>query len=169
MNPDKDTQPQDFIIRPLQANESCLLRDFLYEAIFLPPGVVPPPREVLDLPELKIYIKDFGQYKDDYCLVAETDGKVIGAVWTRIMNDYGHVDSQTPSLSISLYKEYRNRGIGSRLMQEMLNTLKEKGYRRVSLSVQKANYAVGMYSKLGFTTLKETHEEFVMIKELNLT
>lgn len=78
MNPDKDTQPQDFIIRPLQANESCLLRDFLYEAIFLPPGVVPPPREVLDLPELKIYIKDFGQ---------------------------------TPSLSISLYKEYRNRGI----------------------------------------------------------
>ena len=57
------------------------------------------------------------------CLVAETDGKVIGAVWVRIMNDYGHVDDETPSLSISLYKEYRSRGIGSRLMQEIMKLL----------------------------------------------
>ena len=75
------------------------------------------------------------------------------------MNDYGHVDDETPSLSISLYKEYRDKGIGSRLMQEIIKLLVSKGYKHVSLSVQKANYAVNMYLKLGFKTIKETDEE----------
>lgn len=83
------------------------------------------------------------------------------------MNDYGHVDDETPSLSISLYKEYRDKGIGSRLMQEIIKLLVSKGYKHVSLSVQKANYAVNMYLKLGFKTIKETDEEFIMVKELN--
>ena len=50
---------------------------------------------------LRLYIENFGKNQDDYCLVAETGNKVIGAVWARIMNDYGHIDNNTPSLSIS--------------------------------------------------------------------
>lgn len=156
----------NYIIRPLQARENHLLRDFLYEAIYIPEGIEPPSKDVVDLPELKVYIENFGKKKDDYCLVTETDGKVIGAVWVRIMNDYGHVDDETPSLSISLYKEYRSRGIGSRLMQEIMKLLGSKGYKYVSLSVQKANYAVNMYLKQGFKTIMETDEEFIMVKEL---
>lgn len=156
----------DYIVRPLQTGESHLLRDFLYEAIYLPEGVEPPPMEVVDLPELKVYIENFGIKKDDLCLVVETDGLLVGAVWTRIMSDYGHVDDETPSLSISLYKGYRNKGIGSVLMHEIINLLRNKGYKRVSLSVQKANYAVNMYIKHGFKIIKETAEEFIMVKEL---
>lgn len=157
----------NYIIRPLQAGEHHLLRNFLYEAIYIPEGVEPPSKDVVELPELKVYIENFGKKKDDYCLVVETDGKVVGAAWVRIMNDYGHVDDETPSLSISLYKEYRDKGIGSRLMQEIIKLLVSKGYKHVSLSVQKANYAVNMYLKLGFKTIKETDEEFIMVKELN--
>ena len=113
----------NYIIRPLQAGENHLLRNFLYEAIYIPEGAEPPSKDVVELPELKVYIENFGKKKDDYCLVAETDGKVVGAAWVRIMNDYGHVDDETPSLSISLYKEYRNKGIGSRLMQEIIKLL----------------------------------------------
>ena len=43
----------DYIIRPLYPEEIHLLRDFLYEAIFIPEGVEPLPRDVVDLPELK--------------------------------------------------------------------------------------------------------------------
>ena len=75
----------DYIIRPLYPEEIHLLRDFLYEAIFIPEGVEPLPRDVVDLPELKLYIQDFGKKQDDCCLVVEYDGKVVGAVWTRIM------------------------------------------------------------------------------------
>ena len=152
----------------MHPEETYLLRDFLYEAIYIPEGMDAPPKEVVDLPELRVYIEDFGKKKDDFCLMAECEGKVVGAVWVRIMNDYGHVDDETPSLSISLYKEYRNKGIGCNLMHVMIERLKEKGYGRVSLSVQKANYAFRMYLKLGFVVIKETDEEFVMVKTLHL-
>lgn len=159
----------NYIIRHLQGSENHLLREFLYEAIYIPEGVKPPSKDVVDLPELKLYIEDFGKKKDDFCLVADCEGKVVGAVWVRIMNDYGHVDDRTPSLSISLYKEYRSKGIGSHLMREMFRLLVSKGYSRVSLSVQKANYAARMYLKLGFKVINETEEEFVMLKDLSLS
>ena len=156
----------NYTIRPLREEETHLLRDFLYEAIYIPEGVEPPTKEVIDIPELKIYIENFGKNQDDYCLVAETGNKVIGAVWARIMNDYGHIDNNTPSLSISLYREYRNKGIGTSLMKEMLKLLRDKGYHQVSLSVKKANYATKMYLKLGFKIIRETDEEFIMVKNM---
>lgn len=155
-----------YIIRPIRRDETGLLKAFLYEAIFVPDGVEPPPRSVVDLPELALYVAGFGERRDDRCLVADCDGNVAGAVWVRVMNDYGHIDDETPSLAIALYKPYRNRGIGTRLMTEMLALLSREGYRRVSLSVQKANYAAGMYLKLGFRIVKETEEEFVMVKDM---
>ena len=154
------------IIRRLRPDETELLRDFLYEAIFIPEGVEPPSREIIERPELKIYYEDFGTGSADYCLVAEEDGRVAGAVWTRIMNDYGHVDDGTPSFAISLYREYRGRGIGTQLMRQMLDLLREEGYRQASLAVQKANYAVRMYEKAGFRIVDENDEEYIMVCEL---
>ena len=111
----------------MKENEKDILKDFLYEAIFIPEGVDPPDRSIIEQPELRIYYEDFGTGRADHCIVADDNGKVIGAVWTRIMNDYGHVDDETPSFAISLYKEYRGQGIGTRMMNEMLALLKEKG------------------------------------------
>ena len=107
-------------IRCIRENELGLLKDFLYEAIFIPEGVEPPSRDIVEKPELRVYTDGFGTKSGDNCLVAIHDGKIVGAVWTRIMNDYGHVDDETPSFAISLYKEYRRKGIGTRLMEEML-------------------------------------------------
>lgn len=158
---------KSYHIRPLLPDETHLLKDFLYEAIFIPEGEEAPSREVVDLPELKVYIENFGEKQDDYCLLACCGNKVAGAVWSRIMNDYGHIDDKTPSLSISLYKEYRNKGIGSCMMRQMIELLKEKNYERVSLSVQKANkHAFGLYLKHGFKIAKETKDEYIMVKGL---
>ena len=154
------------ILREIKENETEILKDFLYEAIFIPEGMEPPAREIIEQPELKLYYDGFGIGEADYCIVADDDGKVIGAVWTRIMNDYGHIDEETPSFAISLYKEYRGQGIGTKLMKEMLSFLKEKGYKRASLAVQKANYAVKMYENVGFKTVDENDEEYIMVCEL---
>ena len=154
------------ILRELREDETELLKDFLYEAIFIPEGVDPPDREIIKLPELRIYYEDFGTGRADHCIVAEDDGQVIGAVWTRIMNDYGHVDDDTPSFAISLYREYRGQGIGTRMMKEMIALLREKGYKRASLAVQKANYAVRMYENTGFRTIDENDEEYIMVCDL---
>ena len=45
-------------------------------------------------------------------------------------------------------------------------TLKAQGYKRASLSVQKANYAVRMYKKFGFAIVDENEEEYIMVCEL---
>ena len=154
------------ILRKIEKNEIELLRDFLYEAIFIPEGVDPPPKDIIDQPELRLYYEGFGSGKADNAIVAEVDGKVVGAVWTRIMNDYGHIDDDTPSFAISLYKEYRGQGIGTELMKEMLKLLTTQGYEKTSLAVQKANYAVRMYEKVGFEAMDENDEEFIMVCNL---
>ena len=153
----------DILIRKLRADETALLKDFLYEAIFIPEGAEPPAREIVELPELRLYYEDFGRGAADNCLVAEADGQVVGAVWTRIMDDYGHVDDETPSFAISLLPKYRNMGIGTRLMKDMLALLAARGFRRASLAVQKANYAVRMYKNVGFEIADENDEEFIMV------
>lgn len=161
------TKTQYCTIRLMRKDEYHHLRRFLYDAIFLPEGVEPPPLSVTDIPELRVYIEDFGQRPHDVCFVAETTDGLIGAVWARIMNDYGHVDDQTPSLAISVKKEHRGKGIGSRLISIILQRLHDEGINSVSLSVQKANPAVHLYCRFGFMTLHETEEEYVMLRELS--
>ena len=160
------TPSKNYLIREIRSDEIPLLEDFLYEAIFIPEGTNPPPKSIINSEELQIYIRDFGMFPDDNCLVAETDGKIVGAVWSRIMNDYGHVGDGIPSLAISLYKEFRNKGIGTELLRQMLQYLRHIGYANVSLSVQKENYATNMYVKAGFAIVKETEEEYIMVCKL---
>ena len=156
----------DYSIRKIEEKEYILLENFIYEAIFIPEGVSPPPKSIINQPDLQVYIKYFGKEKDDICFVAETDDKVIGAVWVRDMKDYGHIEDGVPSFAISLYKPYRNFGIGTALMKTMLSELKQRGYKKTSLAVQKENYAVKMYRKVGFEIIRETEEEFIMVCNL---
>lgn len=51
-------------------------------------------------------------------------------------------------------------------MNRMIELLKSKGYKRVSLSVQKENYAYNLYKKVGFEIIKENDEDFIMVKQL---
>lgn len=156
----------NYVIRELKPTEYDILTEFLYEAIFIPEGVEPPPKDIIFQPDLQVYISNFGKDKSDKALVAEVEGKIAGAVWVRIMNDYGHIDDETPSFAISLYKEYRSLGIGTALMKNMLSLLKSENYKRASLAVQKANYAVKMYKAVGFKIVDENDEEYIMVNHL---
>ena len=86
------------------------------------------------------------------------------------MNDYGHVDDATPSFAISLYKDYRSFGIGTAMMNQMLELLKQNGYKQASLAVQKVNYAVKMY-KNGQLYVQTTldNEEVPYMKNVEVT
>ena len=163
---DLDHDKMQIILRELRKDEIGLLKDFLYEAIYVPEGTEAPDRSIIDQPELALYYDDFGTGPADNCLVAEVDGTVVGAVWTRIMNDYGHVDDETPSFAISLHEEYRGKGIGTMMMHQMLKLLQKQGYEKASLAVQKANDAVKMYENVGFATVDENDEEYIMVCEL---
>ena len=156
----------DFVIRKLNKREASLLKEFTYLAIYVPQGAKMPPQNIVELPELRVYYQDFGMKKGDICLVAEAENKIVGAVWTRIVNDFAHIDDSTPSLAIALKKESRGKGIGTRLLNEMLAVLTDSGFLSVSLSVQKENFAVKMYHKAGFAVVRDNGGELVMRKKL---
>lgn len=142
----------DYIIREMQKDEIHLLHDFLYEVLFISDWYTKEvPRDIIYTnPLIHAAIKDFGTHPDNYCYVAEVENRVVGSVWVGFMNEYGHIDNETPYFSISLYKEYRGKGIGTALMKKCLNCLKDKGCKRASLGVNKEIYAVRMYKKVGF-------------------
>ncbi len=159
-------EEREYLIREMYQSEYPLLEDFLYEAIFQPDETNLAPRSILEKPELQVYIRNFGREKDDYCLCAEIENKIAGAVWVRNIKGYGSIDDVTPEFAISLYKEYRGMGIGTEMMEKMLEHLKQKGYSQTSLAVQKENYAVKMYLKVGFQIVDENDEEYIMVYEL---
>ena len=160
----------DYTIRPLRSDERHLLEDFLYEAIYVPEGFEGTvPRSIIhDDPKCCAAFECFGDLPDDRALVAEVDGRVVGACWVRTTDEYGHIDDETPSFSISLYAQYRGQGIGGALMRQMLDELREAGYARASLSVQKENPALRLYERLGFRIIGdgEDETEWMMVIDL---
>ena len=55
----------NLIIRNIKTEEYPLLKDYLYDAIFIPQGVKPPDKSIINNEDLQVYIKDFGSKKDD--------------------------------------------------------------------------------------------------------
>ena len=156
-------------IREIGKNEISHLDNFLYEAIFIPRGQEKPGKEIIKIPELACYIKDFGK-DTDLCLVAELHGKLIGAIWTRIYTEtekgFGYVDSKTPELSMSVVENYRQQGIGTKLLKAMIDKLSKLNYEQVSLSVDRLNYALKLYQKFGFQMVKSDDTSAIMIRRL---
>lgn len=155
-----------YTVRKMTSTEYGALADFTYQAIFIPDGVVAPPKTIVNTPELRIYYDKFGQLPLDTAFAAEFKGKVVGAAWARIINDYGHVNDDTPSVAIAVLEDHRGKGVGTALLEKLLAELGHFGISAASLSVQKENPAVHLYERLGFVTVKETEEEFVMLVRL---
>lgn len=156
----------DAKIREINTNDYCVLKEFLNQAIFVPKNQCLPTRDILNLPELSIYIENFGKQDGDLGVVAEQNGQIIGAAWTRIISAYGNIDKITPELAISILPEFRGYGIGTKLMKKLFIVLKNNGYQKTSLSVQKGNPALRFYKKLGYKIIVDKKEEAIMVKEL---
>ena len=118
-------------IRNMRVEEYATLKDLLYEAIYVPPGDAPPPRSVADRPELRVYFQGFGTGPLDRALAAVDGSRVVGSVWCRLMDDYGHIDDETPSLAAALYPEYRGQGFGTAFLNRLAAIAVERGCGRL--------------------------------------
>ena len=158
-------------VRNIEKSDYECLNEFLYQAIFIPDGEDAPPRSIINDPEIFIYIKDFGKKSSDLGIVAEQNGQIVGAAWTRIIPAYGHLDNNTPELAISILPAFRGYGIATKMMNQLFKLLKKNGYTQTTLSVQKNNPAVPFYQRLGYEIMIEKpdqveHEDYIMIKVL---
>ena len=158
----------ELTIRPIRREEFPLLADFLYDAIYRSDPSSPLPRQIVEHPSLRIYIADFGTLPDDRCLVAQAEGHVVGMVWVRCIRAYGYIGEGIPEFVLSVATPCRGRGIGTRLMREMLQRLSAAGYPEAAFS-QRWNPAVRLYRRLGFRIVKRTPEEYIMAYDLRNT
>lgn len=157
-------------IRKILPAEYALPEDIMYEAIYHPDPANPYPKEVIYCPQVRVYWDNWGDGKDDYCLAALIDEKIIGAVWIRTfqgeLKGCGYIDEHTPEIAIALFEEYRNRGIGTEMMKQMITLMKVEGFRQVSLSITKGNPAIRLYERFGFKPVDENEEDYIMLLHL---
>ena len=161
---------EDVIIRKIFMEEYSFMEDIMYEAVYHPDSKNPYPKEVIYLPQVRVYWDNWGKGTDDHCLVAIVGGKPVGAVWIRTfqgeLKGCGVVDEHTPEIAIALFEEYRGKGIGTQMMEQMIALMKSEGYTQVSLSITKGNPAIRLYERLGFQTIDENEEDYIMLLKL---
>jgi len=126
----------------------------LYLALFVPPGEPPLPRSVLGNPAIARYVDGWGTRSGDSGLIALVNGASVGAAWLRCFPasepGYGFVDEGTPELSVAVLPAHRGKGIGSRLVDQLLQRVDA-----TSLSCDPANPAWRLYIRLGFKPLPD--------------
>mgnify|MGYP001054454925 CR=1 FL=1 len=155
-------------VKSLEQSEHELdfLTDMMYEAIHIPENK-PPKEELLNLPHIKKYSEGWGR-KGDRAIIAFEDHIPVGAAWYRLFPEnqkgYGYVDDKTPELGIAVMNKVRGKGIGSLLMEKLVETASKDGYPSLSLSVDPKNtQAVQFYKKIGFEQCGSSGTSWTMI------
>ena len=156
------------LFRIADPTDERVLRQMLYVAVFVPPGATPPPRSIVMQSQLSRYVSDWGRPGDDGVIAVAAEGEAIGAAWLRLWSEedrgYGFVDPHTPELSVAVGEEFRGRGIGTQLLQRLLERA-DHTHERVSLSVSTENPAIRLYARLGFTAVSKEGSSMTMVRK----
>jgi ribosomal protein S18 acetylase RimI-like enzyme len=117
------------------------------------------------------YVNGWGR-RGDRSVIAIDDFHPVGAAWYRLYPEgepgFGFMDPETPELTIGVVPARRGKGIGSELLDALLDRARAEGFKRISLSVEKTSPAVHLYESRGFEAVRE-NEDFVMAADLSST
>lgn len=73
----------------------------------------------------------------------------------------GWWESDVRLIDIALFPEYRNRGIGTKLIREVMDAARDRG-KPVRLHVEKFNPALRLYERLGFQVIENRGVNYFM-------
>src|SRR5947209_5833301 len=93
------------------------------------------------------------QRPGDFGFIAERDGEITGAAWTRHFSaeelKFPYGDEETPKVSIGVNPNARGQGIGEKLMRALIGEAARRGLG-LCLSVRSENPVRRLYERLGF-------------------
>ncbi len=141
-------------LRIATADDLPLLQSVLSSAVNWDPKRQPLTiPEILARPELAHYLVGWPR-TTDVGVVAELHGEPVGAAWIRFFDPkdpgYGFLAADVPELTLGVLPSCRGRGIGGQLLRGILAEARQRGIRRVSLSVEPGNFASRLYRQIGF-------------------
>jgi ribosomal protein S18 acetylase RimI-like enzyme len=113
-------------------------------------------RDIDEAPGIAHYFSDFPGERD-FGLV-NVDGETPRSVaWLVYLPEddpgYGFVDAGTPELSITTFEAYRGQGLGTALLEKLLDEARSRRVRSISLSVEDDNRARHLYERTGFVVV----------------
>lgn len=167
--------PVDFIIRRAILEDLPFLWDMLFEAAAVSCEIREMGKEsALSLPFIFHILAGFGRGGDVAMVAASTEEKVLlGAAWFRLFPEnargYGFVSAEIPEIAIAVVPQMRGQGVGTKLLEELIETARNMEFSALSLSVDRANPALRLYKRLGFrdaNVSKETDSSVTMILDL---
>lgn len=114
------------------------------------------------------YLDKFFDQREDWICVGEVNGSVVAYLSIEVhheQEDFLYLDD------LSVSRQYRNNGIGTKLIQIAEAFAKETGISTILFHVEKSNTsAFKLYQRLGFSILSDEGTRFKMVKRLlNLT
>jgi ribosomal protein S18 acetylase RimI-like enzyme len=156
------------IVRAATAADLPFLQAMLYEAATWRPESQPPLETVLGDPHAARYLSGWGR-SGDAGVVAEEE-RPVGAAWFRLLPadepGYGFVADDVPEVTIGVAPAARGRGIGSQLLEELVEVARAGGHRAISLSVEPDNPARRLYERTGFVRVADDGGAWTMLLEL---
>ena len=116
------------VVRRGGAQDVRFLRDMLHHAYYWKE------RQPDDGPgPVQLYVKAWGR-EGDTAVIALIDGFPVGAAWFRLFKQvspgYGYVDPQTPELAIAVVPNARGKGVGTALLDALLERARARATRR---------------------------------------
>lgn len=144
-----------FTLREAWAEDLPFLEEMLFEAFFWDPSAPrPDPARFREDPEFAKLLRDWGGREGDTAIVAERDGRPIGAAWYRAWSEdehsYGFVSPAFPEIAVGVAASERAGGVGRAMLEALIETARRAGVAGLSLSVDPRNPAMGLYAALGF-------------------
>lgn len=144
-------------IRRASAADGEFLADMLVAAVnWSPEWKRRSRRRVLSDPRTARYIAGWPR-DTDLGVIAEADSAPASAAWVRFFPAdapaYGFVRPEVPELTIGVVSSWRGGGVGRALLQAIAATAAAAGIGGISLSVERKNFARGLYLSEGFTVV----------------
>ena len=159
---------KDVTIRPLRTSNIEFLKEMVFQSLYSEGELFD--REILKKKDIAKYYEGWDS-KKEIGFIARYNDKDIGAIWCRLFpfynQGYGYVDDHIPEMGIAVFNEYRARGLGQLLMDNLFHRLKQQGIRSVSLSVHTDNPAKRAYVRNGFVAVRREGHSIVMVKKLD--